>query len=113
MKAILVVDDEPVIRTLVQLSLSAPDRAITVAQDAFEALAEIARSTPDLILLDLGLPGISGHELARRLRSGEGTAHIPIVYLTGANPESLEHASDLLQKPFTPDRLQAVAAAWL
>jgi two-component system phosphate regulon response regulator PhoB len=113
MKTILVIDDEPVIRSLVRLSLENPDWHVAMAADAGSALAEIERRKPDLILLDLGLPGTSGEDLARRLRTDETTAAIPIVFLTGLRPTDAANADAVIQKPFTPDMLRAYASNWL
>jgi len=113
MKTILVVDDEPVIRSLAQMSLECEAWHVVPAADARAAMAEIARARPDLILLDLGLPGMSGQELAKRLRSESGTARIPIVYLTGRHPEHYDEADAVITKPFTPETLRASASSWL
>jgi two-component system phosphate regulon response regulator PhoB len=112
-KRILVVDDEPVIRSLAQLSLDSDAFHVDLARDAATALELIEISPPDLIFLDLGLPGISGEDLARRLRADKRTSSIPIVYLTGLAPASSGPANAVVRKPFTPDTLRASAAAWL
>jgi two-component system phosphate regulon response regulator PhoB len=113
MKTILVVDDEPVIRSLAELSLDDSAWQVKSAPDAGAALRSIQESKPDLIFLDLGLPDVSGRDLARRLRSEAGTADIRIVYMTGAAPEECAEADDVMCKPFTPDVLRAQAARWL
>jgi CheY-like chemotaxis protein len=112
-KRILVVDDEPVIRELASLALSGSGWQVDLAGDASEALEQIERAPPDLILLDLGLPGMSGKDLARRLKARPKTAGAPIVYLTGARPDSPEPADAVLSKPFTPASLRAIAEQWL
>jgi len=113
MKRILVVDDEPVVRALAEESLRRGDWSVQSAGDAAAALAAIRRERPDLILLDLGLPGTSGAELARRLREDERTRTIPIVYMTGLRPADCEGADGVVTKPFTPERLRAYASNWL
>jgi two-component system phosphate regulon response regulator PhoB len=113
MKTILVVDDEPVVRSLASASLERDGWRVVPAADATTALDEIERGRPDLIFLDLGLPGMSGQELARRLRADARTATIPIVYLTGLKPENGDEVDGVLQKPFTPSVLRAFAANWL
>ncbi|HXH22525.1 MAG TPA: response regulator [Dehalococcoidia bacterium] len=113
MKTILVVDDEPVIRSLASASLERDGWRVVPAADAASALAEIERAPPDLIFLDLGLPGMAGEDLARRLRADRRTASIPIVYLTGRRLEAADEADAVLTKPFTPAALRAFAANWL
>jgi CheY-like chemotaxis protein len=112
MRSILIVDDEPVIRALAEESLRR-DWVVRTAADANIAIAAIKESAPDLIFLDIRLPGVSGAELARRLRSDRGTAAIPIVYLTGVEPEDCAEADGVVVKPFTPERLRAYASNWL
>jgi DNA-binding response OmpR family regulator len=112
-KTILVVDDEPVVRALVEASLTTPEWSVALAPDAGTALASIERSPPDLILLDLGLPDLGGAALAQRLRAEESTASIPILYLTGLPPEDPAPADGVVAKPFTPEKLRAYAANWL
>jgi two-component system phosphate regulon response regulator PhoB len=112
-KRILVVDDEPVIRSLAQITLESEEWQVALADDASTALAEIGRSRPDLIFLDLGLPGVPGDELARRIRLNESMADIPIVYLTGMAPDSCGEADDIVTKPFTPAILRQSASNWL
>jgi two-component system phosphate regulon response regulator PhoB len=113
MKTILVVDDEQVIRSLAEQALTTDTWQVRSAADAGTALAAIRERKPDLIFLDLGLPGVSGAELARRLRADEGTAAIPILYLTGLAPEACRDADGVVAKPFTPEKLRAHAANWL
>ncbi len=113
MKRILVVDDEPVIRQLVELSLAGDDCSVVGAPDGLTALQSINDETPDLILLDVGLPGIDGGELARLLRSNDDTARIPIVYLTGLARPQAPDVDGVLLKPFTPSMLRASTACFL
>ncbi|HEY7270039.1 MAG TPA: response regulator [Dehalococcoidia bacterium] len=113
MKTILVIDDEPVVRALAEVSLAGEDRVVRLAPDAATALEAIADAMPDLILLDLGLPDMRGDELARRLRADDATARIPILYLTGLPPEDEGLADGVVAKPFTPEKLRAYASNWL
>jgi CheY-like chemotaxis protein len=112
MKRVLVVDDEPVIRQLVEASL-AEACEVTTASDGQSALAAAQTTHPDLILLDLGLPGLNGKEVARRLRSERETASIPIVYLTGGEPAEAIEVDGVIEKPFTPLLLRTRLAGWL
>jgi two-component system KDP operon response regulator KdpE len=102
--SILVVDDEPAIRRLLRTSLSSQSFRVLEAADGKAALAEIERSRPDLIVLDLGLPDISGLDLIRTLRVG-GDA-VPILVLSSradekGKVEALDlGADDYVTKPF-------------
>ena len=86
MQRVLVVDDEPSVRSLVSLSLEGQDCKVEAFCDGRDALEALAPEYPDLILLDVGLPGMSGDEVLRRLRADERTAAIPVVLLTGIEP---------------------------
>ncbi len=110
---ILVVEDEPAIQELLALNISqaghTPIRALSV-EIAQDLMREI---TPDLILLDWMLPGMSGIEFARRLKSDTHTKAIPIIMLTARSDEldkvrGLEvGADDYVTKPFSPRELNA------
>lgn len=108
---ILVVDDEPPIRRLLRVGLAAEGYAIGEAGNARTALEEVARDKPDLILLDLGLPDISGHDLLARWR--EEGLDLPIVILSSRTDETgivkaLElGADDYVTKPFGMKELGA------
>jgi two-component system phosphate regulon response regulator PhoB len=113
MKTILVVDDEPVIRSLAEEALRSDGWSVRTAADVPSALKAIERDQPDLIFLDLALPGTSGVELARRLRADTATAAIPIVCLTGLVTADCPDADAVLSKPFTPAKIRAYAANWV
>lgn len=105
MKRLLVVDDEPAVRSLITASLAGSDWEITAVADGSSALDAAKARQPDLILLDVGLPGLSGVEVLRRLRSQRSTASVPVVYLTGLVPETGPAPDGFLAKPFTPASL--------
>lgn len=110
---ILVVDDENDILTLIRFNLEREGFRITTAESGEAALAAVAESMPDLILLDLMLPGIDGLEVCRKLRQQEKTAHIPVIMLTAKSEETdmvvgLEMgADDYIPKPFSNKVLAA------
>jgi two-component system alkaline phosphatase synthesis response regulator PhoP len=112
-KKILVVDDEEDIRELVRYNLDREGYRVTVAGSGEEALKLIGAKPPDLIVLDLMLPGIDGLSVCRELKKDSRTAHIPIVMLTVKGEESdivigLElGADDYITKPFSPKVLLA------
>ena len=113
MKRILVVEDEHAIREMVGFALKKAGFQFEEAVDAEQALLAIASNPPDLALLDWMLPGMSGVDLARRLRREEVTAKIPIILLTARVEENdrvhgLEvGADDYITKPFSPRELVA------
>jgi two-component system phosphate regulon response regulator PhoB len=113
MKRILVVEDEQAIREMVGFALKKAGFEFEEVADAEQALVSIAAQPPDLVLLDWMLPGMSGVDLARRLRRDELTAATPIILLTARVEESdrvygLEvGADDYVTKPFSPRELIA------
>ncbi len=113
MKRILVVEDEQPIREMLRFALEKAGFALDEAGDAEQALLKIAAAPPDLVLLDWMLPGMSGIDLARRLRREELTAHLPIILLTARVEENDRvygldvGADDYVIKPFSPRELVA------
>jgi phosphate regulon transcriptional regulator PhoB len=116
---ILVVEDEPDIRKLVCYHLAQERYKVVAADDGEQALKLIQREQPNLVVLDLMLPGLSGQELCRILRSHPNTATLPILMLTAKAGEAdkvlgLETgADDYLTKPFSPREMVARVKAIL
>ncbi len=81
-KKILIVDDNQLNTKLVRVLLTGEGYEVRTALDAQEALEELNRATPDLILMDIQLPGIDGLELTRRLKADEKNRDIRIIALT-------------------------------
>ena len=110
---ILVVEDEPAIQELIAYNLKQAGHLPLRADNAEQALNLISNALPDLVLLDWMLPGLSGIELARRLRADKRTRSIPIIMLTARSDEQdklqgLETgADDYITKPFSPRELNA------
>jgi two-component system alkaline phosphatase synthesis response regulator PhoP len=110
MKTILVVDDEPKIVQLVRDYLERAGFAVRTAQDGKTALSLARTEKPDMLVLDLGLPGLDGLDVTRELRK---TSNAPIIMLTARSEETdklvgLElGADDYLTKPFSPKELVA------
>src|SRR2546427_2419860 len=118
-REVLVVEDEPDIRRLVVLHLERDGFRCRTAANGLDALREAKADVPDLVVLDLMLPGIDGLEVCRRLRSDASTAGVPIIMLTAKSDEvdrvvGLEGgAGDYVGKPFSPKELGARVRAVL
>ena len=116
---VLVVEDEADIRELLRYNLAQEGFAVEEAADGAQALERIKRRAPDLIVLDLMLPGMSGLELCRRIRATAETASLPILVATAKGAEvdrvlGLEMgADDYVVKPFSPRELVARVKALL
>ena len=116
---ILVVEDEPDIRKLVQYNLTQERFNVLEAEDGEQALKLLQRERPNLVILDLMLPGLSGMELCKLLRQRSDTAKLPILMLTAKAGEAdrivgLEMgADDYLAKPFSPREMVARVRAIL
>ena len=116
---VLIVEDEPDIRDLVVLHLRRDGYEVSAAASGEDALAQIRQAPPDLIVLDLMLPGMGGLEVCRRLREDRLTASLPVVMLTARADEvdrvvGLElGADDYVVKPFSPKELLARVRAVL
>jgi len=110
---ILVVDDEEPIQELLRFNLEKEGYVVCIATDGEEALKHVASHQPDLIVLDLMLPGMDGLEVCRRLRANPKFQQIPIIMLTAKGEEidtvlGLElGADDYMTKPFSPRELLA------
>ncbi|MFE5678424.1 response regulator transcription factor [Streptomyces erythrochromogenes] len=109
---VLVVDDDPTVSEIVAGYLERAGFAVHRADDGPSALEAATRHRPDLVVLDLMLPGMDGLEVCRRLRAhGAGTPHLPVVMLTARGDEEdrflgLEvGADDYVTKPFSPREL--------
>ncbi len=111
--SVLVVDDEPTIAEVVSRYLHRAGYDVRTAADGPDALRQVAESRPDLVVLDLMLPGINGLEVMRRVRDGSEREPVAIILLTAKGEESDRvvglrlGADDYMVKPFSPDELVA------
>ena len=111
---ILIVDDEIILARAFQriFQQRSPFDPI-VENDPNNVLALLETTTPDLIFIDVVMPGLDGIELAMRIRSMPATAHIPIVLCTGCDDVDSSVGFPVLQKPVDIDNLLATAMSYL
>jgi response regulator RpfG family c-di-GMP phosphodiesterase len=111
---ILLVDDDPALRTLLKTTFEVADVAVVEAEDAAAARRRIRSARPDVIVLDVNMPGTTGLELCAELKAAPATRDIPIVLLTGSEggteaAAKKAGANAFVRKPFSPLELLAVA----
>ncbi|HEY0759635.1 MAG TPA: response regulator [Acidisarcina sp.] len=113
-KSILIIEDDPVIRLGLHVSLRANHYKTYLADDAIVSIAEARKHLPDLIILDLGLPAGDGFVVMDRLKQFPALAVIPVIVVSGRDPriaqrQSLDSgASAFLQKPIDNQVLLSV-----
>ena len=116
---ILIVEDEEALSLLLRYNLEAARYAVDTAKRGDEAEIKLRESTPDLVILDWMLPGLSGIELCRQLRAQSQTRQLPIIMLTARGEEServrglATGADDYIVKPFSLPELIARVSALL
>jgi response regulator RpfG family c-di-GMP phosphodiesterase len=111
---ILLVDDDPALRTLLRTTFEVADVDVVEADGAESARGRIRAAHPDVIVLDVHMPGITGLELCEQLKADEATSDIPVILLTGSTGETSAAAKRVgadayVRKPFSPLELLAVA----
>lgn len=110
-KQILVVDDDAMNREVMEAFLSAEDYAVALANTGQRGLSMAQQMIPDLIILDVKLPDMSGYDVCQRLKQDSATQAIPIMIVTGYDEASEKQtaqksgADDFLSRPFKPDML--------
>ena len=113
MAKILIAEDERDIRDLITFTLRFAGhevKAVTNGEEAYETARAI---NPDLILLDVRMPRMTGYEACRKIKEDEGTQHIPVVFLSAKGQETEVEtglnagAAEYIIKPFAPDQLTA------
>lgn len=119
MTTVLIVDDEPNIVELVRITLEDGRVRVLEARDGTTALEQVVEARPDLVLLDVDLPDVSGFEVCRRIRSDARLADTRIVMLTAAAQQDdvarglAAGADRYLTKPFSPVRLLSLVEQFM
>jgi DNA-binding response OmpR family regulator len=108
---VLAVDDDPVILRLIEVNLSLEGFQVAIAAGGDDALARAKETDPDVILLDVMMPGVTGWDVARRLKDDPATSAIPLVFLSARTQEEDRRKGQELgvaayvSKPFDPVEL--------
>jgi len=115
-RRILVADDDPVIVRLLQVNFKLEGYDVETASHGEEAIQKARDAHPELILLDVMMPGLDGWEVCRRLKEDDGTAGIPVIFLSArAQDEDRKRGLELgvveyVTKPFDPGDLVGLVA---
>lgn len=108
---ILVVDDDPTVRQVLSLQLESDGHQVSAAVDGDSGLEAVQEQHPDLVVLDVMMPGLSGWDVLQRLRSEPGSARLPVLLLTARDvPDDRRRgyelgASAVLSKSYRPQEL--------
>lgn len=111
MARILIAEDEPDIRELVAFTLRFAGHEVTTTSNGEEALQQASQIIPDLILMDVRMPRMTGYDACRAMKSNPALKDIPVVFLSAKGQDSEIQsgldagAEDYLLKPFAPDQL--------
>ncbi|MFO7680866.1 MAG: response regulator [Chloroflexota bacterium] len=110
-QSVLIVDDEPMARTLLRLMLVRVGFNVSEAEDGYDALEKVQQNLPDIILLDVMMPGMDGFSVCEELRQRKETATLPIIMLSAKTDlDSINKglrigATKYLTKPISPEDL--------
>ena len=106
-RRVLVVEDDPQLREIYRIALRAAGHVVVAVEDGTDALRQIEQAVPALVVLDLALPRLGGHDVYRELKARPDTRDIPIVVVTGTDLSEAEATdfSYVLRKPCDSDRL--------
>jgi excisionase family DNA binding protein len=108
---VLIVDDDPRLREYVRVNLEMEGYSVREAGDAEQGLSVLEESTPDLVLLDVMMPGVDGWEMLRRVQERHGVGAIPVIMFSGkveelaADEAASRGAQGFVGKPFSPQEL--------
>lgn len=117
-RTVLVADDVEGIRKLAAAVLTSAGINVVEADNGADTISIATAQRPDLILLDLAMPGLDGTEVLRELRRSPETQDIPVVIVTALAHSELAQqamtagANDLIEKPFSPTQLRTVVDRW-
>ena len=118
-RRILIIDDQPFMIKLIQYNLKKLGYDTVTETDGLKALADIDRISPDLIIMDIRMPKITGTELCKKFRERAALKGVPIIILTGQLGEEFEKtareagATDFMTKPFSPSELTGMVEKYL
>lgn len=118
-KTILHIEDNPDNRMLVKRLLQSADYRVLEASDAFEAITVLRRNRPDLILMDINMPGVDGYTLTSKFKTIPGLNKIPIIAITanamrGDREKTLRAGCDgYIEKPIDIDKLLSQVARFI
>ena len=119
MAKIVIAEDERDIRDLITCTLQFAGHEVIPAANGAEAVEAVRREHPDIVLMDVRMPRLTGYEACRQLKADEATKDIPVVFLSAKGQESevkeglAAGAIDYILKPFSPDQLTARVAELL
>jgi DNA-binding response OmpR family regulator len=119
MSALLVIEDEVSVQRLLKANLMASGYKVLVAEDGEEGMRLVKRECPDLIFLDIRLPGVSGWDVLTWLKSDRKYAEIPVVVMTaslhgdGEEKARAMGADDYMVKPFTVEKLLGIVKKYM
>jgi twitching motility two-component system response regulator PilG len=113
-RRVLIVDDSPTVRKLVTMTMEKNGYTVTSAADGYEAADRLLKGLPDLILLDIAMPGIDGYQVCKLIKGNRETANIPVVMLSGKDGffdkirGRMAGSTAYITKPFKPETLVQV-----
>jgi DNA-binding response OmpR family regulator len=116
---ILVIEDSPLVQRLVAVCLRELGRPVVAALDGPSGIDQACNDTPGVVILDIGLPGIDGWEVLRRMRADSRCSSVPVLVLTAHAQEEYRLEADrqgaeaFMTKPFDPDVLRGTVARLL
>src|SRR5262249_42742723 len=116
MSTILVIEDSPTVLTMASSILSSAGHQVMTATDGEQAVQRALDARPDLVLLDVILPGYNGFQVCRVLKANPATADIPVIMLTSKDTDRdrewgiAQGAQDYIVKPFKPETLLGVVS---
>lgn len=113
-RSILVIEDDSVIQDIITKSIASNETRLTIIANGEEALIFLSTNVPDLILVDIGLPGLNGYETISKMRAMPGLSQTPVIFLSGRSKEedngrSFASGGQLyLKKPFSVQELRSL-----